>query len=52
MIALDVGNHTVEDGIGMGIPRAQAHVFLAKMLELGVDGDRFLHASGLVAANA
>jgi hypothetical protein len=45
VVALDVGNHAVEDSIGMGLPRAEAHVLLAELLELRVDGDGLLHAT-------
>lgn len=45
MVALDLGNHAVEHGIGMGLSGAHAHVFLAELLELGVEGNSLLHAT-------
>jgi hypothetical protein len=44
VVALDFGNHAVENGTGMRLPWPKSHVLLAEMLELGVDGDRLLHA--------
>lgn len=44
VVALDVGDHALENSIDMRFTRAHPHVFLAEMLELGVDGNRLLEA--------
>lgn len=42
VVVLDLGDHAVEDSAGMGLARPDAHVLLAKLLELAVDGDGLL----------
>lgn len=42
VVAVDLGDHAVEDSAGMGLARPDSHVLLAKLLELAVDGDGLL----------
>jgi hypothetical protein len=44
VVALDVGNHALEHGVGMGFLGSDSHIFLAEMLELGLNGNRLLEA--------
>lgn len=45
VISLNIGNHAVKHNAVVGLARADADVLLAEMLELGVDGNGFLHAT-------
>lgn len=42
VVALDVSNHALEHGIGVGMLGPDSHILLAEMLELSVDGDSLL----------
>lgn len=45
MVALDVGHHALEHGVGMRVLGPDSHVLLAEMLELGLDRDGLLEAA-------